>query len=105
MHTGLGPQSCQQSSLRFPALSQDADALSPFLPRTGVYALVMCNVHVSFGYLMGLGLAKGGWLATSSRNLAFPGLRFQAHTTTSCVLVVALNVGTRDATRVLMLGQ
>lgn len=65
----------------------------------------MDNVHVSLEYLMGLELAKGGWLATSSRSLASPGLGFQAHTTMSWVLVVALNVGARDPTQVPMLGQ
>lgn len=99
VHTGLGPRSCQLSSLRFPVLRQGAGALSPFLPRAGVCALVVYNVCVSLGYLMGLELAKGVWLATSSRNLASPGLRFQAHITTSCVLVVALNVGARDGSK------
>lgn len=98
-----GPRSHQQSSLRFPALSQHSGALSPVLPRSGVCALVF-NVHINLGCLMGMELARGGWLARSSRNLASPALGFHAHTTMSCVLV-ALNVGARDPTQVPMLGQ
>lgn len=53
------------------ALSQDSGSLSPFLPRTGVRALVMYNVHDNLGYLMGMELAKGGWLA-QALGILFP---------------------------------